>query len=665
MTTAHDEALALGDQLRAGEQISLRAPDPDAMGKIRNIVKTANKWGGDGRKPKFRKIRTVLLAKHPEVIAKAFGGNADVAAAWIKNNWYRMMKGTEPPPTRGKGSLAASLTEEYVEVDREFFDGADELFCAATAEERDGLVWTTALRTGTWTVNPTGGRGPLKIDRNFMEDVLQAWREGVWEHVTVPTYHTDADVLANTGFVRDLQIISDPKRKEHFLLRAGIEFTEPDVKTRILRGSIAGVSVNVKYNITHQESGKTYPKVLTHLALTNIPFINGLDAFKRRFAASQEAVPDEVRASFIYEDESAPDMSVMAEVAFTNGDIWDETEDYQYVRQKLSALVMKGYYLDPEGDLVDPSGMDTNGEKEDVSALTPAYVALMGMTPDRALVSAMAQSGAMNSDYSDVREKNGNLQGWVFGYEVDTEGNLVIDPIDEWTKVEKAWIELSREFQIFESENNDLEAENSVSEKREKLATWGVLLPSAKSPATGSSIRVISESLKGGANMADETTTTEEVTLTRADLDRIAEERAEAILSVYRQEQEERDRTREEELSATRRQLHEMSVREKLDQLKNKGHAPALLVKAKELMLADERQTEVLSLTRDEQEIKLSATQIIEELLEAVPETALDLDQVNANTTGEPPAQDTDKTRADRLYDQLYGEGAEAVTLSD
>lgn len=88
-------------------QLASAAPGAgDATGSIRNVVKNAHRWGGDGQKPIFRKIRAVLVAKHPEVIAKAFGGDPDRAAGWIKSRWY-MLRGRPVPGHSGKAVHAS------------------------------------------------------------------------------------------------------------------------------------------------------------------------------------------------------------------------------------------------------------------------------------------------------------------------------------------------------------------------------------------------------------------------------------------------------------------------------------------------------------------------------------------------------------------------------
>src|SRR5438034_779868 len=89
------------------EKVSQRATV--LHGPLRFIVRSAHKWGGNGTKPKFDKIKRVLETHHPEVIAKVFQGDADRAAAWIKDAWYRYYgislkgkSGSGPTYWRGK-----------------------------------------------------------------------------------------------------------------------------------------------------------------------------------------------------------------------------------------------------------------------------------------------------------------------------------------------------------------------------------------------------------------------------------------------------------------------------------------------------------------------------------------------------------------------------------
>ena len=166
------------------------------------------------------------------------------------------------------------------------------LFCeSGPAEEKDGLVWKTAARTGVWHRSPLPGGDPLTIDRPLLEDVTRAFSEGAWEHVTVPLSHRDR-VDENTGFVRALRVEDDPRRPGQAVLKAGIKFTEPDIRDKVLRGSIANCSVGISLKgHTRTEDGRHFPRVLKHLALTNQPWLNGLDPFGELAASMDGTKP--------------------------------------------------------------------------------------------------------------------------------------------------------------------------------------------------------------------------------------------------------------------------------------------------------------------------------------------------------------------------------------
>ncbi len=645
--------------------ISLRAPDPEAMGSIRHIVASAHKWGGDGTKPHFRKIRQVLMRKHPEVIARAFGGNANVAAAWIKNNWYRL-RGSEPPPTRGpKAAVSGAIAMDLHEVAADVMEEGTELWCANDkAEKSGGLVWVTALRTGDWRVHPNPAvKGGLKIDKEFLEDVVASYNEGAWEYVTVPTYHTDTDPLANTGFVKKLAI---KQRGKHWVLRAGIEFTEPEVEAKVLSGSIAGVSVNVRPNIRNQETGKLFKRVLTHLALTNIPFVSGLNAFKDRIAATADGADPEVideNDDFMLSYELVPDDATWDEAldeltAYAEpAEGWDVEKDFEYVRQQLQAAIGTGYFLDEEGDLVGPDGIDTDGEHE-TGPLSPAQVRVVGLTPSQALVHACSASADADPSYysSSIGDANGVVAGWVVGYDVSADGELTLDPIDEWQYVEKKWV-------VADATTSATNGGQNVSISGEQWFAFTLM----KSESSRGGDDDMNENEKKDEKETPAPTPDAPVTLTREDAERMAEEKAQEMLTAYRAEQEERETAQQTEIAAMRRSLHEKDVKEKVSNLVAAGHTPAVVALAKEIMLADETGAEVLSLSRTDEdgtssEVKLSATEIVSELLASIPATAL---TNNIETPDLSVKTDDAKARADALYDSLYGENASAVTILD
>ena len=168
--------------------------------------------------------------------------------------------------------------------------GAELLFEDSGAEEEDGLIWKTILREGTWKMSPGPGQTPVQkpitVTKNghsdadsltiSMSEIKKHFESGIIEHVTVPTSHADK-VLENTGFVKKLRFGKDDKGRA--TLEAAIEFTEPDVKEKALRGTIPNVSGGVLFDYIHKESGKKYNAALAHVALTPHPWLNGMKPF--------------------------------------------------------------------------------------------------------------------------------------------------------------------------------------------------------------------------------------------------------------------------------------------------------------------------------------------------------------------------------------------------
>jgi hypothetical protein len=164
-----------------------------------------------------------------------------------------------------------------------FFDGGD-------VSEEGGLVWKTVLREGTWQVSPGPGQRPTNKPivvtadgasdaRNqviSMAELKENFDAGVVEHVTVPLTHEDR-VDENTGFVKAMKIEDDEEGRK--VLKAGIEFTEPEIKQKALRGTIANISGGVLFDYIQKETGKLFKGVMAHAALTNHPWLNGLKPF--------------------------------------------------------------------------------------------------------------------------------------------------------------------------------------------------------------------------------------------------------------------------------------------------------------------------------------------------------------------------------------------------
>ncbi len=167
-----------------------------------------------------------------------------------------------------------------------------EVHLAGTAQEEvDGYVQKEILRTGEWPVIPTRGgivRQGLKIVRNgksdreagviSLEELVENFKK-VGQRVQIPLTDTDDDhknaLRVNTGFVTDIWI--EDRAEGDARLVAKMQFTEADVKDKVLRGTYADVSCGIPWEFSTR--GERYGAVLEHVAITNRPFIDDLGPF--------------------------------------------------------------------------------------------------------------------------------------------------------------------------------------------------------------------------------------------------------------------------------------------------------------------------------------------------------------------------------------------------
>jgi hypothetical protein len=186
----------------------------------------------------------------------------------------------------------------------------------AQAEGEAPLLWKVVLRTGTWKLRPGPGgvklNAPLKIFRDkapkghiSLTALKDNFEAGAKEYVTVPQVHADG-TTSDGGFVKKLVIQDVPgengsKAKES-LLWAGMEITDSDLKKKLDEKSIRGVSGGILFDYQRTEDAKKFDQVLSHVMVTNSPWIGGTGDFK-------DKLPEGVMAS-------EPDDLAIGEVEF-------------------------------------------------------------------------------------------------------------------------------------------------------------------------------------------------------------------------------------------------------------------------------------------------------------------------------------------------------------
>ncbi len=191
----------------------------------------------------------------------------------------------------GFASSSPPLDKEGQEVWGEFSAAEqiaqyDEIHCAGTAiTEKDGKLYKGILRTGHWPVTPTPFgkiKKPLTIVATgksdpakgiiSLDEIYSNFKAGNGpKKIQIPLSdeekkdHKNTTAL-NTGFVRDLKL-EEEDGVTHLV--AEMDFTEPEVKAKALRGTYSDVSSGVPH---HTE----YGAFLEHVCITNQPFIDNL-----------------------------------------------------------------------------------------------------------------------------------------------------------------------------------------------------------------------------------------------------------------------------------------------------------------------------------------------------------------------------------------------------
>jgi hypothetical protein len=230
------------------------------------------------------------------------------------------------------------------------------------AIEADGLMWEPIIREGQWAVRP-GANGqkvkrPLRVVAGHsknqrkeigLADILDAHEDRAVEHVTVPTSH-DNHVTQNTGFIQALKIVKGKVRdaktkadKTVAILMGGYDIRKKDIKESLLDGSIASRSAGLLYDYVNTETGKKYPVVLEHVALTNKPWITGMKAFGRKLVKPLKPAP--VGLSLSDEEPTEQDMLAVddvldgLELADATLGSWTQDEDPDWLREQTDMVL--------------------------------------------------------------------------------------------------------------------------------------------------------------------------------------------------------------------------------------------------------------------------------------------------------------------------------------
>jgi hypothetical protein len=461
-----------------------------------------------------------------------------------------------------------------------------------TVSDSDGLVWKEVLREGEWSVRPGANQSPvnkpLRVVSGYSDDpateigfadLIEAFNEGAIDHVTVPTSHEDRPEQ-NTGFVRALEVRQ--AEDGSYKLFAGLEFTEPDIKEKALRGTIANTSVGVIFDYIKKSSGKVYKMALGHVALTNKPWINGM----KPFSASEEYGSDEI-ASVIIDDSVSQNFY---EDEDNDSDNMEESEESKSARflDNLYEAVKSGNVAELENLFNEfggswPSDWDDSisdmiyeGREEEPEMLRMIVAAFRsnGGEVDRGfldnLVKFFGARKAMMASAQDLGAIEWLPKGWLDADSATGKESVSLDASDENNEVKQGEI-MSEETSVDQKDMDRLEDEEVA---------------------------------------ADDTNLSESTPDYEADIE---------ATNVKLSEQEAK-------IKELERELYRKSVAEKVSDLKELGFSefPGLLKTIEELYLADEG-SKVATLTLSEgettSEVQLSVSDVVTRIVEAMPKS--------------------------------------------
>lgn len=392
--------------------------------------------------------------------------------------------------------------------------GAAELFIseprswlAADVVEKDGLMWEPIIREGQWAVRPGAGgqkrRTPLKVVAGHskdqrkeigLADLMDAFDYPAIEHVTVPTSHEN-DVTQNTGFIKALKLVNGeykPKgsktKKKVKVLMGGYDIKLPDIKQKMELGAIASRSAGLLYDYVDTESGKTWPVVLEHVALTNKPWITGMKAFGRKLVKAVKASVGLSLSDDAPEDEDllamedALESIELADTSIT----WDKNDDPDWLRSRVNCQL-------DEARAAKVQAMQSNGKPG-------MYVDTYDYPPRYRCVKARPGLALIADGWGD------EANCWTAPFKV-VDGDVELETdLTKWTASKRVYIPDDARKQ-FDTGEEPLEDEPVVEAPPVQLSKLQLAQRARKARASGEPAPTVQENTtpsRGGEHMAGE-----------------------------------------------------------------------------------------------------------------------------------------------------------------
>jgi hypothetical protein len=326
----------------------------------------------------------------------------------------------------------------------------------AKAEDQPQLLWKVVLRTGTWKLRPGAGgvklKAPLRIFRDkapqghiSMTELVKNFDAGAKEFVTVPSVHADG-TTSDGGFVRRL-VIQDVKgedgsKTKESLLWAGMEITDSELQRKLSERSIRGVSGGILFDYERTEDAKKFSQILSHVMVTNSPWIGGTGDFQKSLPEGVMASePDDLPTGEVeftaretdYEDPppnlpnvrlDAPSSGRPPEPGKASSKVvWKPETGLQYVSDRLSKA-LREWRANAMASIPSERRYELDWPFFSVSD-----VSLEGDTG----------TALITSGYGADRDT------WVAAFKFDDDRDVEIDSFSKWTPAKQEWVAASEE----------------------------------------------------------------------------------------------------------------------------------------------------------------------------------------------------------------------------